>query len=95
MLAVSVSQPEMEPTKLIFPSILADRRQRTERVEKMEVNQLYYLKNGHPAIDAVCIANDSRSEAYLLLIQISISGYASHKSKFDGIYSKMEEKKKL
>ena len=51
---------------------------------------LHYLRPGHRAIDAVCLTTEIESgENYLLLIQVSLSEYAKHKSKALDIHAKV------
>ena len=57
-------------------------------ITSMRQNTIYYLKPGHIAIDAVCISEDKLdSKKYLILMQVSLSTYANHGSKFDSIKS--------
>ena len=57
----------------------------------MEGNIIYHLKGGHQAIDAVVKVRGSDDVVYLILIQISLSLYSKHESKYSDIYKTLKE----
>ncbi len=75
---------------LAFSNIHEASHQEKEQLTKkvLQPDILYYFKPGHAAIDGVVKATTGR-ETYLLLIQISLSNYKSHKSKYLDIESAM------
>ena len=58
-------------------------------LNKISMNCLHYLRVGHRAIDAVCHAEETNGQEYLLLIQVSLSTYEEHRSKAVDIRSKV------
>ncbi len=73
---------------LAFSNIHEASHQEKETKEVLRPDILYYFKPGHAAIDGVVKATTGR-ETYLLLIQISLSNYKYHKSKYLDIESAM------
>jgi hypothetical protein len=56
---------------------------------KLRDSCLYELPKGHPAIDAVGIF-EYGGEKFLVMIQVSISTYSTHDSKFQDIYGNLK-----
>ena len=71
------------PSSFKFSSLIPPRYQQTNAIKTNLVCQvIYHLRQRHPAIDAVCVAEeDNCRQKYLLLIQVSISPYKEHHSK--------------
>ena len=64
--------------------------QMQDALSSLSPSCLHCLRPGHRAIDAVCLTAETGSgENYLLLIQVSLSNYANHKSKALDINSKV------
>ena len=74
---------------LTFPSIACAGQQQVDTFKEKtkEMNKIHYLKPGHPVVDAVCKAQEEHFHTYLVMMQISLSSYAKHKSKFEDIYA--------
>ena len=64
-----------------FPIFPHARLQENGAVTKLSKGQLYHLRHGHPAIDAVCVVKVNSGVEYLVLMQVSLSRYGEHKSK--------------
>lgn len=90
-LNVSVKDRESSDLKNLSFHVNGATQQLTELLQVMTPNSIYHLNLGHNAIDGVCIAEDQGSkEWYLLLIQVSLSRYSSHRSKADSIGKKID-----
>ena len=67
---------------LTFPNLTPAVIQQSQPIHSELVpNQIYHLRSKHPAIDGVCVTNDSQNGMYLLLLQVSLSDYRTHISK--------------
>ena len=78
-----------------FPSFPHARLQEDKPVTELSNGQLYHLRKGHPAIDAVCVAEDQQSgHMYLVLMQVSLSKYGEHKTKASDISKQIVGKEK-
>lgn len=60
----------------------------------MNENVLYHVRGKHPVIDVVGKLKDENGEQWLLLIQISLSAYANHKSKAVDLWKNITEPEK-
>ena len=72
--------------ELLFDSISPAVKQELTEVKKMEMHRIYRVRPDHPAIDAVCMTRDKSDDVYLILMQISLSKYDDHRSKYYNIY---------
>ena len=87
--AYRVTENSSPSIQFKFGSISGATTQEKVDITSMRQNTIYYLKPGHIAIDAVCISEDKLdSKKYLILMQVSLSTYANHGSKFDSIKSR-------
>ncbi len=76
---------------LTFSGISGASEQENGHISTMEGNKVYYLHAGHKAIDAVVRARGNDDIVYLLLIQISLSPYNKHDSKYEDIFCRLKE----
>ena len=54
-------------------------------LQELHEGVLYHLREKHPVIDAVGLLRDSEKELWLVLIQISMSTYQTHRSKAQNV----------
>lgn len=78
-----------------FPIFPQAQLQEDGAVMKLSKGQLYHLRQGHPAIDAVCVANDDSGDAYLVLMQVSLTKYGEHKARASAIFKHTVAKEKV
>ena len=65
----------------MFKNLNYQHAEEGEAFNSIAMNGLVHLRNSHPVIDAVARLKDHNDNRWLLLVQVSLSWYARHRSK--------------
>lgn len=94
IVALDIHREKSELVCIKFSNVKTASFQEKGDVKQMFSKQMYYLKQGHEAINAVLKVCNESGEEYLLLIQMSLSKYEEHGAKHVSINNRYKPYKK-